>query len=535
MDTTGVTRRKFLKRLTVAAAAGATVRAPGLAADAVAVGSLRGAMDRAAGCCLAWLNPQQQSLPTGGYEVAHDTGRWWDAMLRYEAATGVRIPPQAETAMLGNLRRLTANPAGLLTAGICNPHNLRESLLAYTALVRYRRDDWARQQGRKLVAAIASLLRPDGQLDYAGLAALMAGNRLTKDPLMVPRASAGGWFNSTGSTGRAIEAIVWFHEATGDREALDLARRLAEVHLRHVIDPTGRVRAELLDPRHVGHTHSYCGTLRGLLLYGLASGERKYVDAVAKTYRHGLWGTSISHSGWTPHDQGKIRFPNKEGEPIGEHASCGDVAQIGLWLALRAGQMDLFDDAERLIRARLLPSQIVDVKNPRRDGAWGVYTHPFGYGAILDVFAAVLHTLADVDQHVVTAAPDGSASVNLHFSIDTPSVRTRSERGPVARLHVTPNQKRGLRIRVPGWASRESVALQAAGRAIPFRWDGSFVVVDQQTVVPGREMTLQHDLPARQTSETMPVSGRLFRLAWRGDEVAACAPPVPIYPRPLKS
>ena len=53
-------------------------------------GPVRKAMDRAAKCCLAWLNPEQEFLPTGGYEVAHDTGRWWDTMLRFEAATGTR-------------------------------------------------------------------------------------------------------------------------------------------------------------------------------------------------------------------------------------------------------------------------------------------------------------------------------------------------------------------------------------------------------------------------------------------------------------
>lgn len=53
-------------------------------------GPIRKAMDRAAKCCLAWLNAEQEILSTGGYEVTHDTGRWWDAMLRFEAATGTR-------------------------------------------------------------------------------------------------------------------------------------------------------------------------------------------------------------------------------------------------------------------------------------------------------------------------------------------------------------------------------------------------------------------------------------------------------------
>jgi hypothetical protein len=496
-------------------------------------------MDRVARCCLAWLNPDQEFLLTGGYEVAHDTGRWWDAMLRHEVATGTQIPEQAEAAMMMNLRTLTDNPAALLMNSArlpgpaekikVNPHNLRETMLAYTALARARKSDWAQKQGRKLMETISTLLEPDGQLNYEKLAAV-AGGPLSTDPLMVQRSPTGEWFNATATTGRAIEAIVWFHEATGDALAMELAKRLADTHLRQTIDPTGTVRVELRDPGHVGHNHSYCGTLRGLLLYGLASGERQYIDAVAATYRRGLWGTAISHSGWTPHDQGRIRFADKEGDPVGEHASCGDVAQIALWLALRDGQTDLLDDVERLIRARLLPSQLIDAKDARRDGAWGVYSHPFGYGAILDVFAAVLHSLADFQEQIVTTASDGVVSVNLHFETDTPTVTTQAKRGANATLLITPKRRCELHIRVPAWAPRESVRLDIAGQALPLRWKGSFLTIASDDVAPGGVITLQHDLPPKQTVEEMPISHRKFVLDWRGDEVVSCTPKVPIYP-----
>lgn len=538
MKPTAATRRTFIQELTAMTAASLAGRGLLFTAESGNHEPLRHSMERAAGCCLAWLNPDQEYLPTGGYEIAHDTGRWWDAMLRFEAATGTRIPAPVEAAMMKNLRTLTGNPAALLmnTARLpgpaekskVNPHNLRETMLAYTALVRHRNSDWARKQGRKLVETIHTLLEPDGQLNYERLAVL-AGGPLTADSLMVQRSPAGQWFNATATTGRAIEAIVWFHEATGDALAMELAKRLAEVHLRQSIDPTGKVRAELRDPNHVGHTHSYCGTLRGLLLYGLATGEKQYVDAVAATYRKGLWGTAISHSGWTPHDQGKTRFTDKEGDPIGEHASGGDVAQIALWLALRSGQTDLLDDVERLIRARLLPSQLIDGKNPRRDGAWGVYSHPFGYGAILDVFAAVLHSLADFHQHIVTTTAEGDGAVNLHFDIDTPSVTVQSKRGTDAKLLITPKQSYDLRIRVPAWAPRESVRLKIADETQSLRWEGSFLIISGNDVARGSVITLQHDLPQRQTVEEMPVSHRKFHLAWRGDEVISCDPKVPIY------
>lgn len=483
-------------------------------------------MDQGAKCCLAWLNPEKDFLPTGGYEVAHDTGRWWDAMLRYEAASGVRIPAQAEAAMMANLRRLTDNPAALLASGKCNPHNLRETLLTYAALVRYRKSAWADAQGRKLVRTMAELLEPDGQMDYERLAQLI-GQPLTTDKLMMLRFPQGQWFNAVGSTGRALEGLVVFHAATGDAEALKLAGRLAEIHLRNSIDPSGQIRPELLAADCISHTHSYCGTLRGLLLYGLATGDRRFIDAVANTYRKGLWGKAISYSGWTPHDQGKTRFANKEGEPIGEHASCGDIAQLALWLALRDGQTDLLDDVERLVRARLLPSQISDPARPRNDGAWGVYGHPFGKASILDVFAAVVHSLADIHENIVTTAPDGTLSVNLHFDIETPAISIRSQRAKEATLEIKLKEARALRIRVPGWATKSSVHLTVDGKDLPLTWDGSYLLVAKGT---GQIIQLRHDLPEKQTTEEMPVSHRQFHLSWRGDEVITCDPPVPIYP-----
>jgi hypothetical protein len=205
------------------------------------------------------------------------------------------------------------------------------------------------------------------------------------------------------------------------------------------------------------------------------------------------------------------------------------VAQIALWLALRAGQTDLLDDVERLIRARLLPSQIVDPKQPRRDGAWGVYGHPFGYGAILDVFAAVLHSLADVHEHIVTTSQEGVTAVNLHFDIETPAVSVKSQRAEKALLTIVPKQDCALRIRVPSWASHEAIKLHVGDQPVELAWAGSYLALSKEQILGAMPVRLEHDLPLRQTIEEMPVSHRKFQLNWRGDEVVSCDPRVPIY------
>ncbi|MFV2070138.1 MAG: hypothetical protein ACC645_24490, partial [Pirellulales bacterium] len=75
---------------------------------------------------------------------AHNIGRWWDAMLRLEDATGFEIAQEVEEGMLRNLWLYTDNPWSILLDVTDDPqdaaqwyiHSFRETMLAYAALVR---------------------------------------------------------------------------------------------------------------------------------------------------------------------------------------------------------------------------------------------------------------------------------------------------------------------------------------------------------------------------------------------------------------
>lgn len=501
-------------------------------------------------CLLAWLDPERQLFPAGGYEVAHDAGRWWDAMLRLEAATGEPIPAELEAAMLRNLQALLANPDGLLLnladealmgrEPFINPHNFREGMLALHALVRYRGSAWAAAAGHRLLQTLDRCFQPDGRFDYTRLAC-WGKLPLTEDPCHLQPEGA-PWFDATANSGRAIEAIVWFYEATGDRLALDVADRFARHHLANTVHADGSPRWEILDPENVGHNHSYLGTLRSLLLFGLLTGQHEYVEAVAATYRRSVLAHNVTECGWTPHDLGKTRFPNDAGDPVGETASCGDVAQIALWLALRAGQTELLDDVERLVRSRLLPAQITpldaedsanaDVSlSPRQLGGWGSHAQPYTKGCILDVAAAVMHTLADIYGSIATRGGLGLA-INLHLTADTPLAEVVSVRETEALLTVRPYAPDNVLVRMPAWVPRGSVQLSVNGSPCTPQTIGPWLFVPRETLRPGSRIEFRHALPTRTTTETWP-SGRSYRLRWRGDQVVAVAPrdtPLAVYP-----
>ena len=497
---------------------------------------------------LAMPEPENEGFITGGWEAAHDMGRWWDAVLRLEATIGFAIPRETEITARRNLARLTDNPDRLLCnrpdipclqpKAKLNPHNFRETLLAYNALIRWRQDDDARAAALTLVAAIDRALQPDGRLDCTRLGLSRLGP-FTQDPSHAP-GPANTWFDSTGSSGRALEALVWLHEATGEPTVLALATRIADHHLHATVNPDGAVRAEIIAPHNVGHCHSYHGTLRGLLLYGLHTDRQEFVTAVATTYRRGVRGIIVKESGWAPHDLGKMRFPNPHGDPVADPASAGDSAQIALWLALRTGADDSLDDVERLVRARLLPTQLTDEEialNPaqgfkaRDRGAWRIHGECHAEkGCTPDVHAAVIHTLCDIQQNVCSANPSG-VRVNLHFDTDNDWLRLTCHRDTRARVRVELKRATPLAIRLPGWAPADSAQLTVNGRSQPLQQEGVFVQAGTKALPAGSVIEFSFDLPTRTSEEQMP-SGRTYRFNWRGDEITGITPqdaPMPFY------
>ena len=502
----------------------------------------------AGGALLGILDSEKEWMPTGGYEVAHDLGRWWDAILRVEEAVRFAIPAELEAASLRNLQRLTDNPDRLLmnrTDVPClkdgaklNSHNFRETLLAFGGLVRRRQSRWAREAALQLVRSMARALTAGGSFDFTRFGSWGTVPHTTDPSHSEPKRN--GWFDGTATSGRALEALVWLFESTGDPLVFDLARRIAEHHLECSVNRNGAVREEIVDPMNVGHDHSYHGTLRGLLLFGLLTGQREYVDAIEATYRNAVRNRIVTESGWAPHDLGMMRFPNDHGDPVTDPASTGDSAQLALWLALRAGCHDLLDDVERLVRARLVPLQLTeeDVRRhpertfkPRELGAWCIHAASHaGKGCTPDVLAAVAHTLCDIYNHICTPTEAG-VRVNLHFDCDNDHLRIVSTRGARAKLSVLIKRPDNVMIRIPGWAPEATLQIAVDGKALPLKRLGVFAWVPRDILSRGSEIVVFCDLPLRRTEERMP-SGRCYRFAWRGDEIAGIEPqdgPMPFY------
>lgn len=467
---------------------------------------------------------------------AHNIGRWWDAMLRLEDAIGFRIPKEVEAGMLRNFWKYTDNPFGILLDVTDDPndasrwyvHSFRETMLTYAALVRYRNSQQAAEAGRRSVRKMARVCADPRKANFSP----------TRQPL---NTSHPVYFH-----GRAIEGLVLFHKATGDKATLEFAGRLAAYHLENMTKPDGSRGRDLSH-----HTHSYLNTLRGLLLYGQTTGQRQYVDRVDATYRNAV-AKMITPSGVIPHDI--------DGGST-EVASAGDVAQLALWLHDQTKDADLLDDVERIVRSRLLPSQIIDpppLKPTREDSAdevrdlskrmvgavGGVAGHTWGKSCVTDITASALQTLIDFYNYIAERDEEG-IWIRLHFDCDREYVRVRSTRGEDARLSIEVLGEEDLFVRVPGWAPGNSVKLLVGGKPAPIRRQGTYVTVPGSS--DGLQVELRYALPRGTTTETSrmqyyhtparPVGPTTkpyeYTLHWRGDEVIAASPVqdyFPLYP-----
>lgn len=487
--------------------------------------TLKESMDLAGRSLLAWLDPAHDHLPTGGRQAAQDTGRWWEAMLRLEAATRFPIPGDLEGAMLANLSRLTANPDRLLLAPrggaggqtpVLDLYSLREGLMACWALCRSRSNAWAAALGHEMVRTLDRCLTPGGVWD------LDRFQYHARAGLPAPRESYQAGSGILRSTGRVLEALVAFHEVTGDPQAISLASRLAEYHLEHTIQPDGSVPEGVRGSAESIETHAYLGTLRGVLTFGVVTGEREHVRRISRAYSVAL-PEMVRESGWA------ARVLAGTDSPASDCAATAEAVLLALELASRGGYSDGYADVERLVRARLLPAQIGahdGAADPRELGGWGIPGLPHaGKTSSLETTAAVLHALTEVWKVVAISTPQ-SVRVNLHLDYADDVVRMTHQRaegeGGTATTVILCPDDRNLSIRVPMWAQTDRTQFSVDGSTVRPRQIAGYALIPRARS-PGRDratrvVTVEMPLRSRTTTETLP-GGEVYQLGWKGDEI----------------
>lgn len=485
------------------------------------------------------LNPEDNYLPYWELTIRedygaeflawwpqHNLGRWMDAMMRLEEATGFQIPAEMEAAMTQNVMRFFDNPDCLCFQPLdyaekpfsLEVHSLREGMLALHALIKYRRNPWALEMAHKMTCSVDRLLDDDmnwkiDQFDYFK----------TAHPEVFPR-----HFDGAGSHGRFCEALLWYYQQSQDADALKLATRIMEYHYAHTTCPEGSV---CMDSKP-DHMHSFMNTLLAMVLYGRITAQRRFIDRAARVMETYVMKT-IKESGFTSHDM----FT----DTMGETSSPGDALQLALWL-VEEGYTQFADFAERILRARMLPSQLTQAHplvpsgadgsdryralTERSLGGWCMHMYPHGGKKnTTDVTASCLHSVIDAYRHIVLKRPDGLI-VLLHFDYEDERVSVRSERDGAARVTVSVRERTPVMVRIPGFAPAESVSVRVNGEERAVEMAGLYACIG--TLEPGDIAEIGYALPEREIQET--TDGTEYTLRWKGDDVTGISPNVAFYP-----
>ena len=259
------------------------------------------------------------------------------------------------------------------------------------------------------------------------------------------------------------------------------------------------------------------------------TGDAALLLRVKTFYDNGLWAMR-DPLGWV------VESTNPDAPPDrGEVNNTGDIVETALILG-RWGWSEYFQDAERIVRGHMLPSQLRDISfideppNPegvdglrdmaqRHRGAFG-FPAPYGHepveaetvGFNMDIVGGAVASLCEVYREMVRSGPAGHR-VNLLFDHETEAVRVES---PYTHdvLRVEVKQPGPLWVRLPGWVAPSDLVVKGAA---PPRIDSGFLFfaqpplntpIEVRFALAEEELVLQH--------RTRSIRARL-----RGDEVVA--------------
>lgn len=464
------------------------------------------------------------------FSMAHIPGRWLNALLFAEDVLG--IPADAEA--IETLRRWAYR--SLTSAGIGFPaclnldemtakketdlHNLREVMHALYALTRYRGDDAARTLGLSLIDAVdryfddevCALREAEYTRDTGAKVQCWSGTHRYKSPFPV-------------TFGRYIGPLVKFYLATGEPAALRQALRLKDACFAHVLNARGDYDVEVFG----GHTHSTTAMISSLALLGEATGDRAILKRVRRFMENGLSQIAVDF-GWCIEGY-------QRADCVGEVNNTADILETCLVLA-RAGYAGYFARAERILRAHLLPSQLLDTcfvpadddpahiaryrLNERAKGAFGFpcpYGHEYEPGALVsfnwDIVGGATEGLCEA--YCARTSRDGRfISVNLLFDVDDEDLTFTSPYGAEDTATLTLKREGAcVRVRVPSHCA--AVVAEGCERIRQGEW------LYLLTLRAGERVRLRFHFERER--EYVHFRQHCFCVEWRGEEVCAMDAP----------
>jgi len=331
---------------------------------------------------------------------------------------------------------------------------------------------------------------------------------LIKNPVVEPATRYGF------DIGRPLQAFSRWYEISGDKQALDLARRLVNFMLKPSMWGTseGPTMATAVERGlWSGHFHARNMGVIGLLDYALVTNDNSLKELVANFYTYSK-NFGIARIGFFPNMVGSLESMHKWAASYtgdGDAGVCDEGCAIAdmTWLAAtlsEAGVGDYWDDVDQYMRNHLSEHQVL-----RRD-------------ILEEIIAASpehkLNPLYETDKNVVdrnigcflgTADPtmayswwvmccnancpramhkvwksivrydDGVAQVNLLLNRASPWLDLDSYLPYEGKVVLRNKTAREICVRIPKWADKKAVRCRVNKREISRRWAGNYLLIPE--------------------------------------------------------
>ena len=466
------------------------------------------------------------------HSESHVPGRHLNALLNAENAIGISldeaaIEKHANAAFYsyGGAVPLPLNRAELGGELVnFSPHNVREGFHALYALAASRDSVRARELAEASIESIFEYWDPEGDWNAEELRRKHGIIVYKEQSFIVGLA-------------RAIGPLTKYFRTTGYGPALELALLLKDKVINGWFRADGHYDIDIFGT----HTHSATCVMSGLAQLADLTTDAPLMARVKAFYDNGMWGMR-DELGWVIESNLPDSSPDR-----GEVNNTGDTVETALILG-RWGYADAYQDAERILRGHLLPSQLRDISfiqdppNPNNEeglrdvanrhlGAFG-FPAPYGHQPVdagddpkhpdqsapvvsfnMDIVGGAVGTLCEVYREATRLDVTGH-SVNLFFDHQTDAISVKSPYTHDA-LTIATKKPGTIRVRIPTWASQ--VQATVSGAEAHGLATGSALLFSDVTV--GEELRIEFALEPSEM--ILKHRTRQIKVQMRGDAVEA--------------
>lgn len=344
-----------------------------------------------------------------------------------------------------------------------------------------------------------------------------------------------------------LRAAVRWYEISGDPEALDYARKLANFFLLPSFWEDGAAEG-IVGYEHglfAGHFHGNTGGLRALLRLAIVTRDESLKQFVRESYEFALR-SGLPRIGWFPTWLCPERFGRSPFlRTVCEGCGIADMVALAIKLS-DAGVRDCWDDVDQYVRNQLVEQQGID---PELLQAASRHGQPFVSHSATTSTVRVLERslgafsgfgeptcLPHADFHgcctgngtqalyyaweAISRFQDGTAQINLLLNRAAPWVDIDSYLPFQGKVVVHNKQASALSIRIPGWVDRGGLSCSVSSRPVTPYWAGNYVLLTG--LRPRDHVTLEFRVP--EEAATYTAAGVTYHCTFRGSTLVDVAP-----------